>query len=76
MYGLLWITDENKSHYVFIKSFNRFMCYQTKSENRKHFFRYCLQRFSSDEILQEHGKESVKLKSSLIKFLQSHSLVF
>ena len=73
---LLLITDENKSYYVFIKNFNRFMCNQTKSENRKQFCRYCLQRFSSDEILQEHGKESEKLKRSLIKFLQSHPLVF
>ena len=27
---LLLITDENKSHYVYIKDFNRFMCNQNK----------------------------------------------
>ena len=27
---LLLITDENKSHYVYIKNFKRFMCNKTK----------------------------------------------
>ena len=39
---LLMISDENKSHYVCIKDFNRFMCNKTKSKNKKHFCRYCL----------------------------------
>ena len=30
---LLLISDENKSHYVYIKDFNRFMCNQTKNKN-------------------------------------------
>ena len=28
---LLMITDENKSHYIYIRDFNRFMCNKTKS---------------------------------------------
>ena len=39
---LLMISDENKSHYVCIKDFNKFMCNKTKSKNKKHFCRYCL----------------------------------
>ena len=39
---LFLITDENNSHYVFIKDFNKFMCNKTKCENKKHFCRYCL----------------------------------
>ena len=34
---LLLITDENKSHYVYIKDFNRFMCNKMKNKN-KFFF--------------------------------------
>ena len=34
----LLITDENKSHYVYIKDFNRFMCTKTRNKNKKHFF--------------------------------------
>ena len=40
---LLWITDENKSHYVYIKDFNKIMGNKTKNKNKKHFCRYCLQ---------------------------------
>ena len=73
---LLLITDKNKSHYVYIKSFNRFMCNETKNNNKKHFCKYCLQCFSSEKVLQEHkenyliinGKQSVKLRSGSIKF--------
>ena len=32
------ITNENKSHYVYIKDFNRFMCNKTKNKNKKHFY--------------------------------------
>ena len=34
---LLLITNENKSHYVYIKYFNRFMCNKTKNKNKRHF---------------------------------------
>ena len=34
---LLMITDENKSHYVYIKDHNRFMCNKTKNKNNKPF---------------------------------------
>ena len=39
---LLLITDENKSHYVYIKDLNRFMCNKTKCGTKKHFCGYCL----------------------------------
>ena len=34
---LLLITDYNKSHYFYIKDFNRFMCCKTKGRTEKHF---------------------------------------
>ena len=34
---LLMITNKNKVHYVYIKGFNRFMCYETKNRNKKYF---------------------------------------
>ena len=51
---LLLITDENKSHYVYIKDFNRFMCNKTKNKNKKYFCKCCLQCFSSENIFIEH----------------------
>ena len=32
---LLFISNENKSWYVYIKYFNRFMCNKTKNKNKK-----------------------------------------
>ena len=69
--GLLLITDENKSHYAYIKDFSRFMCKKIKNKNKKRFCRYCLQYFSSKKVLEErqnvclkiNGEQSVKLRS-------------
>ena len=57
---LLMITGENKSHYVYIKDFNRFMCNKTTNKNKKHFCKYCLQSFSSEKIFQQHKKVCLK----------------
>ena len=73
---LLLITDENKSHYVYIKDFNRFMCNKTNIKNKIYFFKCYLQWFSSEKVLIEHkenylivnGKQSLKLKSGSISF--------
>ena len=73
---LLLISNENKSHYVHIKDFNRFMCNKTDNNNKKYFFKFCLQCFSSKKVLMEYkencltinGKRNVKFKSNSISF--------
>ena len=73
---LLLIADENKSHDVYIKDFNRFLCNKTKNKNKKHFCKYCLQCFNSERVLIEHkktcleinGKQTIKLRSGSIGF--------
>ena len=45
---LLLISNENKSHSVYIKDFNRFMCNITRNKNKNNFCKCCLQCFSSD----------------------------
>ena len=73
---LLLMFNEFKSHYAYIKDFDRFMFNKAKNRNKKHFCKCCLQCFSSKEILIEHkkyclvinGKRSVKLKSSSNRF--------
>ena len=73
---LLLIFDENKSHYVYIKDFNRFMFNKTKNKNKKNFCSCCLQCVSSENILTEHkenclvinNKQNVKLGRGLISF--------
>ena len=73
---LLLLIDDDKSHDVYIKDFDRFMFHKTKSKNKKWFCRSCLQCFSSENVLIKHkenclsinGKQSVKLEEGIIKF--------
>ena len=72
---LLLLIKDNKSHYVYIKDFNRFMFHKTKNKNKKWFCKNCLQCFSSENILIKHkkdclsinGVQSVKVKEGVIK---------
>ena len=72
---LLLLIDD-KSHYVYIKDFDRFMFHKTKNKNKKWFCRSCLQCFSSESVLIKHkenclsinGKQSVKLEKGIIEF--------
>ena len=67
---LLLVIDENKSHHVYIKDFDRFMFQKTKTKNKKDFCKSCLQSFSSKNVLIEqkevclsiNGAQSVRLK--------------
>ena len=44
---LLFIINENKLHYTYIKDFNRFMFHKTKqNNNKKNFCKSCLHFFS------------------------------
>ena len=73
---LLLMSDEFKSHYVYVKDFDRFMFSQTKYRGKKFFCENCLQCFSSEKILSEHiedclvinGKQNLKLESGFISF--------
>ena len=73
---LLLIFDENKSHYAYIKNFNKLMFNKTKNKNKKYFCNCCLQCFSSEKVLAEHkenclvinGKQNVKLGKGSISF--------
>ena len=70
---LFLLIDNDKSHYVYIKDFNRHMFHKKK---KKWFCRSCLQCFSSENVLVKHkenclrinGKQSVKLEKVIIKF--------
>ena len=73
---LLLIIDGDKSHYVHIKDFDRFMFHKTKTKNKKYFCKSCLQCFSSKNVLTKHkaaclsinGAQSVRLEKGTIQF--------
>ena len=48
--------EKGKSHYVFIKDFNRLMFSRTKCKEKKHHFMSCLQSFTKQKILNQHKK--------------------
>ena len=72
----LLLIDNNKSHYVYIKDFDRFMFHKTKNKNKKWFCKSCLQCFSSKSVLIKHkenclsinGKQSIKIEKGIIEF--------
>ena len=74
--NLLMIHEDNKSHYVYIKDFNRLMFNASKHGNKKWFCMRCLQHFSSEIILEKHkddclvvnGGQRVKLDSGYVEF--------
>ena len=51
---LLLLIDNDKSHYMYIKYFSRFMFHKTKNKNKKWFCKSCLQCFSSENVLIKH----------------------
>ena len=61
---LLLIIDENKSHYVYIKDFDRFMFHKTKNKNKKYFCKSCLQCFSSKNVLTEHKEVCLSINGA------------
>ena len=58
---LLLITSGDKTPYVYIKDFNRFMFYTTKNKNKKYFCKSCLQCFSSKIMLTKHKEDCLSI---------------
>ena len=54
---LLLLIDDDKSHHVYIKDFNKFMFDKTKNKNKKYLCKSCLQCFSSKNVLTEHRED-------------------
>ena len=69
---LLLVFNDDKSHYVYIKDFDRYMFHKTKNKNKKYFCKCSFQFFSSKNVLTNHkeflGAESVRLVKGTIEF--------
>ena len=71
---LLLVTDGDKSYYVYMKDFDRFMFHRTKNKNKKYFCK-SLQCFSSKKVLAKHKEvclsinvaQSVRVKKGTIE---------
>ena len=64
--NVLLISNEEKSHYVFIKDFNRLMYSEvkTKNQHKKHFCMACLQNFTTKEILNNHRERCLSINGT------------
>ena len=61
---LLLVIDDDKSHYVYIKDFDRFIFHKTKNKNKKHFSKSCLQCFSSENVLTKHKEDFLRINGA------------
>ena len=69
------LSNEEKSHYIFIKDFNRLMISRAKQKDKKHFCMSRLQNFTTKEILNKYEKhcllindtQAVKCETAIIK---------
>ena len=58
---LLLLIKDNKSDYVYIKDFNKFMFHKTKTKDKKWFCRSCLHCFSSEKVLIQHKEDCLSI---------------
>ena len=73
---LLLVVDNAKSHYVYIKDFNRFMFQKTKNKNKKHICKSCFHYFISKNVLTKYkeiclninGAQCITLEKGMIEF--------
>ena len=62
--NVVLISNEEKSHYVLMKDFNRLMYSETKHKDRKHFCMSCLQNFSTKEILNNRRERCLSINGA------------
>ena len=63
---LLLIEEKNKKHYAIIIDYRTFMYDHTLHREKNHFCRYCLQAFSTEEILKSHINDCSKINSKQV----------
>ena len=61
----LLIVDADKSHYVYIQDFDRFISHKTKQKKKKKCScKNCLQCFSSKNMLTKHKKDCLSINGA------------
>ena len=74
--NVLLISNEEKSHYVLIKDFNRLMYLKTKHKDRKHFCMSCLQNFTTKEILNNHRERCLLINGTQAAIYEKGKIKF
>ena len=81
---ILLVTNEEKSHYVFIQDFDKLMYSKAKTNNqhKKYFCMACLQNFTTEQVFSNHKKQcllingfqAVNYESGIVKFMKNKYL--
>ena len=58
---LLLLTENDKTHYVYLKDINTFMFHKTNNKNKKWFCKSCLQCFSIKNMLIKHKEDCLSI---------------
>ena len=61
---VLLVIYENKSHYVYLKDFNRVIFHKTKSKSKKYFCKSCLQCFSFKNVLTKLKEVCLRINAA------------
>ena len=73
---LLLLIKENKSHYEYIKDFDRFMFHKTKKQKQKYFCKSCLRCFSGKILLTEHKEDCLSINAAQSVRLEKRAIEF
>ena len=76
--NVLLISDEKKSHYVFIKDFDRMMysLTGTKNQHKKFYCMHYLQKFTTEEILNKRKEKSLLINGTQKSIFESGVIKF
>ena len=61
---------------MYITDFDRCMFHKTKNKNKKYFFKSCLQRFSSKNVLAKHKEVCLSINGALSVRLGKEAIGF
>ena len=75
MLNLLLITEKDRSHYVFIKDFNRLMFLKTKHKNKKDFCMPWTQQKWTQQISKKYFNKILIMTNEDEKFIIIHKFV-
>ena len=76
--NVLRITNEEKSHCVFIKDFVTLMYSKAKTKDsyKKHFCMACLQNFTTEKVLSNHKKQYLLINGCQANNYESETIKF
>ncbi|XP_069103879.1 uncharacterized protein [Argopecten irradians] len=74
--NLLFLREDEKSHYCLIRDLNSFLSRTKKVRNKTYFCQYCLQGFVREDLLDKHVENCARHDPQCIEFPENDMLKF